>query len=78
MPRLQLKGVNLMPARESFDPIETASRDEITALQLTPGAVERSLGKAKRVIDLREGMIVSAALRRVRSARLRASCAHGP
>jgi hypothetical protein len=35
MPRLQLKGVNLMPARESFDPIETASRDEITALQLT-------------------------------------------
>jgi phenylacetate-CoA ligase len=35
MPRLQLKGVNLMPARESFDPIETASRDEISALQLT-------------------------------------------
>lgn len=34
MPRLQLKGVNLLPARESFDPIETASRDEITALQL--------------------------------------------
>ncbi|HET7911080.1 MAG TPA: AMP-binding protein, partial [Pseudolabrys sp.] len=34
MPRLQLKGVNLMPAREGFDPIETASRDEITALQL--------------------------------------------
>jgi phenylacetate-CoA ligase len=34
MPRLQLKGINLMPARESFDPIETASRDEITALQL--------------------------------------------
>ena len=34
MPRLQLKGINLMPARESFDPIETASRDEIAALQL--------------------------------------------
>jgi phenylacetate-CoA ligase len=34
MSRLQLKGVNLMPARESLDPIETASRDEIAALQL--------------------------------------------
>lgn len=34
MPRLHLKGINLMPAHESFDPIETASRDEITALQL--------------------------------------------
>jgi phenylacetate-CoA ligase len=34
MPRLQLKGINLLPARENFDPIETASRDEITALQL--------------------------------------------
>jgi phenylacetate-CoA ligase len=34
MPRLQLKGINLMPSRESFDPIETASRDEIAALQL--------------------------------------------
>jgi phenylacetate-CoA ligase len=34
MPRLQLKGINLIPARESFDPIETASRDEIAALQL--------------------------------------------
>jgi phenylacetate-CoA ligase len=34
MPRLQLKGINLMPARESFDLIETASRDEIAALQL--------------------------------------------
>jgi phenylacetate-CoA ligase len=34
MPRLQFKGINLMPARESFDPIETASRDEIAALQL--------------------------------------------
>jgi len=34
MPRLQLKGINLMPPRESFDPIETASRDEIAALQL--------------------------------------------
>ena len=34
MPRLQLKGVNLTPRRDSFDPIETASRDEIGALQL--------------------------------------------
>lgn len=34
MPHLQLKGINLMSARESFDPIETASRDEIAALQL--------------------------------------------
>jgi phenylacetate-CoA ligase len=34
MPRLQLKGINLMPTRESFDPIETASRDEIATLQL--------------------------------------------
>ena len=34
MPRLQLKGVNLTPRRENFDPIEIASRDEIAALQL--------------------------------------------
>ena len=34
MPRLQLKGVNLTPRRDSFDAIETASRDEIGALQL--------------------------------------------
>ena len=34
MPPLQLKGINLMPTRESFDPIETASRDEIASLQL--------------------------------------------
>ncbi|HEY1309537.1 MAG TPA: phenylacetate--CoA ligase PaaK [Pseudolabrys sp.] len=34
MPRLQLKGANLTPRRESFDPIEIASRDEIAALQL--------------------------------------------
>ena len=34
MPRLQLKGANLTPRRDSFDPIETASRDEIGALQL--------------------------------------------
>ena len=51
MPRLQLKGANLTPRRENFDAIEVASRDEIAALQL--GTVERSLGKAKRVIDLR-------------------------
>ena len=34
MPRLQLKGVDLTPRRETFDPIEIASRDEIAALQL--------------------------------------------
>ena len=34
MPRLQLKGVNLTPRRETFDAIEIASRDEIAALQL--------------------------------------------
>jgi phenylacetate-CoA ligase len=34
MPGLQLKGVNLAPRRETFDPIETASRDEIAGLQL--------------------------------------------
>jgi phenylacetate-CoA ligase len=34
MPGLQLKGINLAPRRETFDPIETASRDEISALQL--------------------------------------------
>ena len=44
MPRLQLKGINLMPARESFDPIETASRDEIAALQLD--GLKRTLNHA--------------------------------
>jgi len=34
MSRLQFKGINLMPRRDSFDPIETASRDEIAALQI--------------------------------------------
>lgn len=34
MPPLQLKGINLVPRRESLDPIETASRDQIGALQL--------------------------------------------
>jgi len=34
MPRLQLKGINLTPRRDTFDAIETASRDEIGALQL--------------------------------------------
>ena len=34
MPRLQLKGVNLSPRRDTFEPIEIASRDEIGALQL--------------------------------------------
>jgi len=35
MPRLQLKGFNLTPRSDSFDPIEIASRDEIGALQLS-------------------------------------------
>ena len=34
MPGLQLKGVNLAPRSEGLDPIEIASRDEISALQL--------------------------------------------
>ena len=34
MPGLKLKGVDLTPRRDAFDPIETASRDEIAALQL--------------------------------------------
>jgi phenylacetate-CoA ligase len=34
MPRLLLKGANLTLLRESLDPIEIASRDEIAALQL--------------------------------------------
>src|SRR5690242_6944414 len=34
MSRLQFKGINLMSGRDSFDPIETASRDEIAALQI--------------------------------------------
>ncbi len=34
MPGLLLKGVNLTPRHEGFDPIETASRDEIAGLQL--------------------------------------------
>ena len=34
MPRLQLKGINLTPSRDSLDPIEIASRDEIATLQL--------------------------------------------
>jgi phenylacetate-CoA ligase len=34
MPGLQLKGVNLAPRGDLLEPIETASRDEIAALQL--------------------------------------------
>jgi len=33
MPRLQLKGVNLTPRADGFESVETASRDEIGALQ---------------------------------------------
>ena len=34
MPGLKLKGVDLTPRKQDFEPIETASRDEISALQL--------------------------------------------
>jgi phenylacetate-CoA ligase len=34
MPGLILKGADLTPRRQDFDPIEIASRDEISALQL--------------------------------------------
>jgi len=34
MPGLMLKGADLTPRRDTFDPIEIASRDEIAALQL--------------------------------------------
>src|SRR5580765_9028424 len=56
MPRLQLKGINLMPARESFDPIETASRDEIVALQLerlkwTLGHAYNNVAHYKKAFD---------------------------
>jgi len=34
MPGLQLKGVNLASRREALEPVETASRDEIAALQV--------------------------------------------
>ena len=34
MPGLMLKGADLTPRRDTFDPIEIASRDEISALQL--------------------------------------------
>ena len=56
MPRLQLKGINLIPARESFDPIETASRDEIAALQLerlkwTLGLAYNNVAHYKKAFD---------------------------
>ena len=63
--------LDLAPPRESLDPIEVASRDEIQALQLdgfggAPACIrerhvlesdliERSAGKAQRVLDLRPG-----------------------
>src|SRR6185312_9919115 len=56
MPQLQLKGVNLAPRRESFDPIETASRDEIAALQLerlqwSLGHAYKNVGHYKKAFD---------------------------
>jgi phenylacetate-CoA ligase len=35
MPKLKLKGADLTPRKQDLDPIEIASRDEISALQLT-------------------------------------------
>jgi phenylacetate-CoA ligase len=34
MPGLQLKGADLTPRKQNFEPIEIASSDEIAALQL--------------------------------------------
>jgi phenylacetate-CoA ligase len=56
MPGLQLKGVNLAPRREAFDAIETASRDEISALQLkrlkwTLDHAYKNVGHYKKTFD---------------------------
>jgi hypothetical protein len=43
---LQLKGINLAPRRDTFDPIETASRDEISARRsVTPTPASRTTEK---------------------------------
>ena len=56
MPGLVLKGADLTPRREAIEPIEIASRDEISALQLdrlkwTLAHVYRNVAHYKRVFD---------------------------
>lgn len=56
MPGLFLKGADLTPRRETFDPIEIASRDEIAALQLkrlkwTLSHVYKKVTHYKRAFD---------------------------
>ena len=56
MPGLKLKGADLMPRRQDLDPIEIASRDEISALQLkrlksTLAHVYKSVAHYKRAFD---------------------------
>jgi phenylacetate-CoA ligase len=56
MPSLKLKGADLTPRRDTFEPIEIASRDEITALQLqrlkwTLDRVYRNVAHYKTAFD---------------------------
>jgi phenylacetate-CoA ligase len=56
MPGLNLKGTNLTPRRQDLEPIETASRDEISALQLarlkwTLAHVYKNVAHYKRAFD---------------------------
>jgi phenylacetate-CoA ligase len=56
MPGLQIMGVDLMPRRETFEPIEIASRDEISALQLermkwTLGRVYNNVAHYRQAFD---------------------------
>ena len=56
MPGLFLKNADLTPRRDTFDPIEIASRDEISALQLkrlkwTLAHVYKNVAHYKRTFD---------------------------
>ena len=56
MPGLKLKGVDLTPRRQDLDPIEIASRDEISALQLkrlraTLALVYKNVAHYKQAFD---------------------------
>src|SRR5476649_1558805 len=56
MPGLSLKGANLAPRRQDLEPIEIASRDEISALQLkrlkwTLAHVYKNVAHYKRAFD---------------------------
>jgi len=56
MPALKLKGADLTPRRDTFEPIEIASRDEIAALQLrrlkwTLAHVYKNVAHYKRTFD---------------------------